>query len=132
MALATFLVFLGMIFNFPAYFVSLNIPLPVGVSLLFKIRDYFTNGCLFCCPPRNMILQLLCNPFIHIGTAKCLLPLHHFNALEGELGLFAHDFLFGEEGCLLPLLKGIESGQESFILLVYNSIDDCFIEWFSS
>ena len=56
MALATFLVFLGMIFNFPAYFVSLNIPLPVGVSLLFETRDYFTDGCLFCCSPQNMIL----------------------------------------------------------------------------
>ena len=56
MALATFLVFLRMIFNFPAYFVSLNIPLPVGVSLFFEMRDYFINGCLFCCPPKNMIL----------------------------------------------------------------------------
>ena len=56
MALATFLVFLGMVFNFPAYFVSLNIPLPVGVSLLFEMRDYFTDGHLLHCPPRNMIL----------------------------------------------------------------------------
>ena len=79
-----------------------------------------------------MILQLLFNPYICIGTAKCLLPLHHFDALKGELGLFASDFLFGEMGHLLPLPKGMESGQESFILLVYNGIGDCFIEWFST
>ena len=129
--LATLFVLLGMVLNFPAYFVSLNIPLPVGVSFLFEARDYFTNGCLLCCSPRNMILQLCCNPLICIGTAKCLLPLHHFYALEGELGLFVSNFLFGEEGCLFPLSVGMESSQESFILLVYNGVGDCFIEWFS-
>ena len=93
MTLATFFVLLRVVLNFPAYFVSLNIPLPVGVSFLFEARDDFTNGCFFCCSPRNMILQLLCNPLICIGTAKCLLPLHHFNALEGKLGLFSSNFL---------------------------------------
>ena len=130
--LATLFVLLRMVFNFPAYFVSLNIPLPVGVSFPFEARNYFTNGCFLCCSPRNMILQLLCNPLICIGTAKCLFPLHHFDALECKLGLFASNFLFGEEGCLFPLSISMESSQESFIPLVYNGIGDCFIEWFSS
>ena len=86
--LATLFVLLRMVLNFPAYFVSLNIPLPVGVSFLFKVRNYFTNGCFFYCSPRNMILQLLCDPLICIGTAKCLFPLHHFDALKGELGMY--------------------------------------------
>ena len=132
MALATLLVLLGMVLNFPTYFVSLNIPLPVGVSLLFEVRDYFTNGCLLCCSPRNMVLHLLCNLLVCIGITKHLLPLHHFDALEDKLGLFASNFLFGKEGHLVPLSIGMESGQESFILLIYNSVGDCFIEWFSS
>ena len=132
MTLATLFVPLRVVLNFPTYLVSLNIPLPVGVSFLFKVRNDFTNGCFLHCSPRNMILQLLCNPLICIGTAKCLFPLHHFDALEGELGLFASDFLFSEEGHLFLLSIGMESSQECFVPLVYNGIGDCFIEWCSS
>ena len=131
-ALAILLVLLGVVLNFPAQLVSFNVFFPVCISLLFEMRDDFSNGCLFCYSTGNMVLQLLHNSLIHIGTMKCFLPFYHFDVLKGKLGLFVGDFLFCEEGSLFPLPKGMESGKEGFILLIYNGIDDCFREWFPS
>ena len=50
-ALATFLLFLGVVLDFPTGFDALGILLPMHVSVLFETRDYLPNGCLFPGPP---------------------------------------------------------------------------------
>ena len=67
MALGILLLLLGVVFYLPTCLGSFDILLPVCISMLFEVRDYFTNGCLLPSPLWHMSLHLLYHPVICIG-----------------------------------------------------------------